>query len=350
MLQREDVAPPAHELACAEPQAGILEIDPATADDIRDAARDLALVHGGHRGSEHLDDEELMIGCEVALRVTSPELLSDLVSFRLGSTQDGILLLRGLPVDDPLPPTPTNGAFGGSWGQLAVSTVAQLMVMSALGDVIAYEDEKNGRLVQDICPVPGAERRQENTGSCLLELHTEDGFHPNKPHFLSLFCLRSDHERRALTVAGGVRVVLPLLDAADLQVLREPIFRIRLASSFVGTDTVAYSPLMPVLSGSWSDPELCVDFHAMEGTTPRAAQALENLRTRMVGSLVGTVLEPGDLLIVDNRKAVHGRTGFSPRYDGEDRWLRRCFAIADIRDAQPQLRPSSRVHRALEVA
>ena len=49
-------------------------------------------------------------------------------------------------------------------------------------------------------------------------------------------------------------------------------------------------------------------------------------------------------------EAVVSEEGFSPRYDGQDRWLRRCFAVADIRAARSQLRPASRVHRALEVA
>ncbi len=81
-----------------------------------------------------------------------------------------------------------------------------------------------------------------------------------------------------------------------------------------------------------------------------ARLALAELREHLLGALVGTVLEPGDMLIVDNRKAVHGRTGFTPRYDGEDRWLRRCFTVSDIRASHPQLYPASRVHRPLTAA
>jgi L-asparagine oxygenase len=276
----------------------------------------------------------------------SPALLSQLVSFRLKGSRDGMLLLRALPIDDPLPPTPLTGAFQGSWRDLPVSTVVQLMVMSVLGEVIAYADEKEGRLIQDIAPVPGSEKRQENTGSCLLELHTEDGFHPRMPHFIGLLALRSDHDHRALTLAGGIRAVLSKLDPAHVRALRQREFRIRLASSFVGNRSV-YSPVMPVLSGAPDDPDLCVDFHASEPLTKRAAAALEALREAMLGSLVGTVLERGDMVIVDNRKAVHGRTAFTPRYDGTDRWLRRCFTVADIRSSQPQLLPGSRVHRPL---
>jgi L-asparagine oxygenase len=318
------------------------------------AAADLAYVAhrlaGEHDSNTEIDDHELLVKAEVAARRASPDLIEALVSFRLLGSRDGVLLLRGLPIDEPLPATPGHGAFTGSWRELSRSTIAQLVVMSVLGDVISYADEKEGRLIQDICPVPGAENRQENTGSTLLELHTEDGFHPNKPDFLSLLALRSDHEREAMTVACGIRAILPRLEASVVEVLRQPLFRIGLASSFAGAGVKRYSAPMPVLSGCPIDPDLCVDFHAMEAMTPVAAYAFEDLREHMLGSLVGVALQPGEMLIVDNRKAVHGRTGFSPHYDGEDRWLRRCFAVADIRASHPMRYPASRVHRPLELA
>jgi L-asparagine oxygenase len=303
-----------------------------------------------HDSSTEIDDHELLVKAEVAARRASPDLVAALVHFRLRGSRDGILLLRGLPIDEPLPATPGHGAFSGAWRELSRSTISQLVVMSVLGDVISYADEKDGRLIQDICPIRGAEQLQENTGSTLLELHTEDGFHPNKPDFLSLLALRSDHANEAMTVACGIRTVLPQLDAAVVKVLRQPLYRIRLASSFVGSGVTRYSAPMPVLSGCPQDPDLCVDFHAMEAMTPAAAYAFEDLREQMLASLVGVALQPGEMLIVDNRKAVHGRTGFTPRYDGADRWLRRCFAVADIRASHPMRYPASRVHRPLEIA
>ena len=42
------------------------------------------------------------------------------------------------------------------------------------------------------------------------------------------------------------------------------------------------------------------------------------------------VLEEGDLLAVDNHRAVHGRTAFTPRFDGTDRWLQRAFVVDDL--------------------
>lgn len=322
----------------------VLEVPAGVASEIGAAARRIA---GRHAGVAAIDDHELLLDCEVELRCLGPVLISELVSFRHGGSAHGALLLRGLPVDEATPATPSDGAHRGPWSELAVSTIGQLMIMSALGGVIAYADEKEGRLVQDICPLPGSERRQENSGSCLLELHTEDGFHPNMPHFISLMGIRPDHDRQAKTVVGGVRAILPQLSARQERVLREPLYRIRLSSSFVGDDRQVWSRAMPVLSGVEHDPDLCVDFHAMEAMTPEAAEVFAELRGIFESSLAEIVMERGDMVIIDNRKAVHGRTTFTPRYDGEDRWLRRCFTVTDIRATRPLLYPGSRVHRPL---
>jgi L-asparagine oxygenase len=331
-----------HAWPVTDAQGSAVELDPRQANDLAEAARRIA---SELPADASLDNQQLLIKAEVALRA-APDLVAALVEFRVSGSRDGVLLLRGLPIDDPLPPTPERGAFQGSWRELTVSSLAQIMVMSVLGDVIAYADEKEGRLIQDICPVPGAEQRQENTGSSLLELHTEDGFHRNKPHQLSLLALRGDRAGEAITVAASVRACLSLLDSNCIQTLREPLFRVRLSSSFVG-DATAYSDPMPVLSSAAHDPDLCVDFHATEPTNEAAAMAFEELRQQLLGCLVGVVLKPGDMMIVDNRRAVHGRTAFTPHYDGEDRWLRRCFAVTDIRRAYSRLFPDSRVHQPL---
>ena len=169
----------------ATPEA-IFEVDAGTAAELVEVVERLTREFP----EVPLDGHDLLVRAELEMRRCSPELLATLVSFRLLGSADGVLLIRGLPVDDPLPPTPPDGSFRQPWRTLPISTITQLMMLSVLGDVISYADEKGGCLIQDICPVPGAETRQENIGSCLLELHTEDGFHPNKPHFLSLFGLR----------------------------------------------------------------------------------------------------------------------------------------------------------------
>ncbi|MFF4486639.1 TauD/TfdA family dioxygenase [Streptomyces sp. NPDC001544] len=288
------------------------------------------LPHPGLANPALLDGPDLLADIELAARWLPTRLARALSHFRKAGNAHGTLIVRNVPIDDDLPPTPADGVAP-DWSRLPLATVAQLAMVSWLGDVIAYADEKSGRLVQDIVPVKGAERRQENSGSVMLELHTEDGFHPFKPDFVTLLCLRADHERRALTTSGAITRALPRLSAECVSTLRRPLFRIRHSSSFGGTGTDAVSMPLPVLSGPDAEPELIADFHAMEADGEGAARALDELRHAMIAVMVGTVLDAGDLIVVDNRAAVHGRTDFQPRYDGQDRWLRRCFGVLDLR-------------------
>jgi alpha-ketoglutarate-dependent taurine dioxygenase len=53
----------------------------------------------------------------------------------------------------------------------------------------------------------------------------------------------------------------------------------------------------------------------------------------------------GDLLCIDNRRTVHGRTSFTPRYDGFDRWLQRSFVVRDLGLSAVDRQPGERIIR-----
>ncbi|WP_204290725.1 TauD/TfdA family dioxygenase [Micromonospora gifhornensis] len=278
-----------------------------------------------------------LIGCRLPER-----LVAALVSFRCNSSSSGSLLVRNVPVDERLPATPADGYLP-DWRSVGIATAAQLMAMSHLGDIIGYADEKHGRVVQDVAPIAGAENQQENSGSAYLELHTENGFHPYKPDFLSLLCLRPDHDRSGRTLTGTVKRVHPRLSKSCVATLRQPLFRIQFSSSFAQLGSSGYSEPVAVLAGPVDDPELTADFHAMEPMTDQARQALDELEAVLTPSLDSVVLDTGNLLVVDNWRAVHGRSSFTARHDGTDRWLRRCFAVADLRRSRGVRLAGSRV-------
>jgi hypothetical protein len=62
-----------------------------------------------------------------------------------------------------------------------------------------------------------------------------------------------------------------------------------------------------------------------------AAEALAVLGAALDAALRPFPAVPGDLYFLDNRRAVHGRPAFQPRYDGTDRWLLRVKTGRDIR-------------------
>lgn len=41
------------------------------------------------------------------------------------------------------------------------------------------------------------------------------------------------------------------------------------------------------------------------------------------------LLQPGDVLVIDNRRCLHGREPFTPTYGPEDRWLMRAHVMQD---------------------
>jgi len=119
-------------------------------------------------------------------------LLVALEDFRRYGNHSGVLLIHGFPVADELPPTPMIPNSSASF--CAPSAAALLLTLSRLGDPISYSEEKNGALVHDICPVPGEEGEQQNTGSVYFELHTENVFHPEFASFSGIDLLASSQE------------------------------------------------------------------------------------------------------------------------------------------------------------
>lgn len=259
-----------------------------------------------------------------------PELPTGLVrglrEFRRDSGRTGTLLVRGLPVGQ-VPVTPA--VPGSVQREASVPAAVLAMIASGLGDPVAYRPEKTGAMVQDVVPVPGQEDYQSNAGSVLLTFHTENAFHPHRPDFVMLLCLRADHERVAELRTACVREVLPLLTDESRQALSAPEFVTAPPPSFgmPGAGTTPHA----VLTGAPEDPDICVDLAATEPLTQRAKVAMHELQEHFDGTAYNARLVPGELAIVDNRVTVHGRTSFRPRYDGRDRWLQRTFAVTDLR-------------------
>lgn len=87
----------------------------------------------------------------------------------------------------------------------------------------------------------------------------------------------------------------------------------------------------PVLLGDLEDPNILIDFAATHPLNDAAKVAMMEMREAFIKTMTTYELRVGDLAVVDNRIAVHGRTSFVPRYDGADRWLQRVYGHLDNR-------------------
>ena len=246
----------------------------------------------------------------------------------LGDDLDGVgaLVLRGLPVGDvpATPDRPTAPTDKDARSELTLLTVARL-----LGQPVGYLPEHGGDVIQNIIPTATDATRQTSTSSRVqLAFHTETAFHPHKPRFLVLLCLRGDPA--AATTLCGIDDIVGLLSPDARAILHQPRFRTRADESFGGGPTAALRDPMCVLTGDDEHPVLTFDAELTSGTDDEAAAALADLARLVEVHHTSLVLEAGDLLVVDNHRCVHGRSPFPARFDGTDRWLQRAFVVADL--------------------
>jgi L-asparagine oxygenase len=260
-----------------------------------------------------------------ARRMLPSEVHDSLTDFADTSNPAGALLLRGVPVG-AVPATPH------SRDRLAkadtVSEFALLSVARCLGHPVGYLPEHGGALVQNLFPIAATANQQVSTSSNVdLFFHTETAFHPHRPRYLLLLCLRG--EPAARTTLCSIDAVIDEFNASELAVLRQRRFRTGVDASFGAShndsgDTIA------VLSGDQLQPAFVFDADLMIGTDHESDRVLQKLGALIVEHATSVVLDAGDLLVIDNHRAVHGRSPFPARFDGTDRWLQRSFVVGDL--------------------
>jgi L-asparagine oxygenase len=302
---------------------GTVVLSPGTASTVADVAAGLLSEAGAA-----LDDACWLAEAGRRSHDLPVSLRRAMSAFRRDPGATGVLLLRGLPLDESLlPETPT---VSGSVQRAASPSAALLMLLTnLLGDPVAFRAEKSGAMVQDVVPVPGNEDVQGNEGSVLLTFHKENAFHEHSPDYVLLLCLRADHDRIAGVRSASIRQVYQDLGDGSREALFRPQFVTAPPASF---GALTHTPLPhAVLSGAPDDPDVLVDFESTQPLTPEAVHALAELQSLFTARALTHYLVPGDLVVVDNRLTVHGRTAFVPRYDGRDRWLQRSFVSCHLR-------------------
>lgn len=280
-----------------------------------------------------LESPEMLQGIRLASRVLPESVVEAVMRFGETSSKSGALLIRGCPVGDlPMTPdTPTAHTEKDRTSEWTLLSVARL-----LGHPVGYLPEHGGDLVQNICPTrDGAVRQVSTSSKVTLLYHTEASFHPWRPRWLLLLCLRGDEN--AKTTLVSVNDILPRLSERSRTVLGARKFRTGIDESYAGGRSSAMSEPHAVIEVSNGVSSIRYDAELTQGLDEEARQALEELNQVLATCEGGVVLQPGDLVIVDNTVAIHGRSPFEPRFDGYDRWLQRAFVIADLKEVAGEL-------------
>jgi len=273
----------------------------------------------------------------------------------------GYLLIKGLSDDsNPLQSPKNNRDHLGETTQLSL---VQAILVSLFSHMISYEAEGEGYLFQDIVPSQEMTFEQSSLGSGKeLEIHTEQAFSRLKPDILSLACLRGAED--AFTYLLPVQFLINRLDDKDIILLQQPLWMIGIDLSFkingyefIDGDIRGPWPILYKVGGCGGleggvkeeeevgleeeggvkeglEYSLLFDQNLMTGITPQAQELINKIVNIYYESRLSYSLVSGDILIIDNNKNVHGRSPFVANFNGNDRFLIRCFGTYDLKKSE----------------
>jgi L-asparagine oxygenase len=311
-----------------------------------------AVINSKSKSLLRLQEDEINVLIELAERITAdpseePELFCKqcalssadvpnrvrdaMLDFVMKGSDTGYLLFQRIPLDEfKVENTPETNGF--KIGEKTILAKIQAILINIIGEMIAYEAEGDGRLFQDIVPSKKMAKDQTSLGSNTeLEIHTEQAFSNLKPDILSLSCLRGDPG--ALTYILPVQKIINNLSEEDTALLYLPLWKTGVDMSFKlnGHEFIegdVRGPL-PILQGNKIDPILTFDQDLMSGVDETSESMIGKIVNVYYSQRLSHNLTPGEIIFIDNRRAVHGRSPFFPKYDGADRFLVRCFAVFD---------------------
>lgn len=265
----------------------------------------------------------------------------------------GAVLLQGLRIDDRrIGPSPSH--WDAPWRNPPTlrEEIMQCLLAALLGEIFGWRTQENGRFLRHIVPIE-SERDEQLGGSSASTLvwHNEEAFHSHRCDFLALLCYRNDeHAETILSCIDDIEI-----DDHHWEVLSAPRFIVlpdkshlpeQNVSAHWRLDDAAFEHIrrmyadpkpVPVLSGARNRPFIQVDEAFMQALPDdeeaRAAYAWLIAEFTHQQSVV--VMSPGDMLWIDNKRAVHGRAVYKPNYGPRQRWLRRVNVTLSLRDSLP---------------
>ncbi|MFP8779791.1 TauD/TfdA family dioxygenase [Hydrogenophaga sp. RWCD_12] len=187
-----------------------------------------------------------------------------------------------------------------------------------------YPEEKKGAILQDVHPIAGWENTLSNAGRVHFNLHVESPFLPRaaRPEAAALMAINND--ARTATRVAVVADINARLPQKTLEVLRQPLFSYGQDDSFEINGYALETPRSPFLKTiDGYEESRCAIFTNTH--TPEAGKALTEWLSAAEAEAVDVVLEPGDMLVFNNYRCIHGRGAVEGK-----RWLQRVYGSRDV--------------------
>jgi hypothetical protein len=271
---------------------------------------------------QYLDN--FLLECHSIVQELPDELIHAIKHFSY-KTNGGCLLLKSLPSDSKISSFKYQEKYqlNSKSPRFFYSEIFLGIIGQNLGDVVGVEKRD---IFQDVCPCPGHEMEfSAKSSQVALQLHTEKMFHPYTPDFLLLSCIRPDRERKAETTIVNAENIYQSISKKHQDLLSSKIFYPKLDLPHI-EQSMLYSVFYEYQN------RLSIRFNVDFLTSPNsyANESLHQLNITANTICESVYLDKGDLLIIDNRRCLHGRSRFVATYDGFDRWLQRIHVIENL--------------------
>jgi hypothetical protein len=242
--------------------------------------------------------------------------------------------------DTPLGPCPVPDT-----GTTMAARAAMLALHGALSlETVSYGTENDGSLFVNIVAMPGTGASAEKSKK-ELRGHTDGVSFPFNgeddpkdpriapaPDFVTLAGLRNPKD--VPTKLMPLTALLTKMSPSDVAELKKAQYSIRSQKSFVqgmkltlGEELVVVN--VPVLKDVANGTHVRYSHSAVIPTASGGAaeQASNNLEANCNQTAIPIVVQPGDVLIINNRCSLHGRGEVGEDVGAESRWLLRTYAL-----------------------
>jgi L-asparagine oxygenase len=239
-----------------------------------------------------------------------------LIGFRQGGDQGAVFLQGVGPGEVP--------SSAENYTHLEVASPLLLGLVSLIATPVSARNEWDGAPLTDIKVTAGLEDTVSSKGKGTLPLHQEDQHLDHPPDGLALLTVKGGSPTRLAPTLEVIEALEAKAGAATVNDLRQPNFRHRMPDSFEGA---GWGEDTPILFGSSEMPELKVDLTTTEAINDEGRAALAALVEATDSVATDLDLEPGNLLIFDNRRWLHGRG--KKIATSSERWLLRSLFVYD---------------------
>lgn len=248
------------------------------------------------------------------------------IKARLFETDEPFFIVRNLPVDQPEEKWVTSDA------PYASAILAGLTASLGLRN-FGYREEKAGAILHDVFPIAGAENTHSNAGRIEFGFHVDNPFLPRagRPEVLTLVSINNDSE--AATHFLTIGEIKKQLSPETVELLRSSLYDFRHADSFNLNRYRIFATGSPVIKNIDGFDEIRWAVFTIS-SDERAQAAIAELKELAQSHCRRFVLKPGELLIFNNNRCIHGRGEVSGW-----RWLKRIYGTRheSVIDADDQM-------------